>query len=73
MRNFQNAAQKYGGSILGEYKGWCAGHYDATSSVGSIPFGNGCTYWGTTLKFSKDGKEIMSMYNLEMMMLAIIL
>lgn len=58
MRNFQNAAQKYGGSILGEYKGWCAGHYDATSSVGSIPFGNGCTYWGTTLKFSKDGKEI---------------
>lgn len=61
MRNFQNAAQKNGGFILGEYQGWCTGMYEGGGgdiNDGYIPFGNGCTNWGSTLKFAKDGKEI---------------
>lgn len=61
MRNFQNAGKQNGGVILGEYQGWCAGHYEYNGNDingGTIPFGNGCTNWGTTIKFSKDNKEI---------------
>lgn len=61
MRNFQNASKQNGGIILGEYQGWCAGTYEYNSSNindGTIPFGNGCTNWGTTIKFSKENNEI---------------
>ncbi len=61
MRNFQNAARQHGGDILGEYQGWCSGYYEfygADIHGGTIPFGNGCTHWGTTIRFSDDNKEI---------------
>ena len=61
MRNFQNASKQNGGVILGEYQGWCTAIYEgggADINEGVIPFGNGCTNWGTTLKFTKNGKEI---------------
>lgn len=61
MRNFQNASKQNGGVILGEYQGWCTAMYEgggADINEGVIPFGNGCTNWGTTLKFTKNGKEI---------------
>lgn len=59
MRNFQNAAKTNGGVIKGEYQGWCKGGYKYGSiNEGLIPFGNGCTNWGQTIKFSKENKEI---------------
>ena len=61
MRNFQNASTQNGGIILGEYQGWCTGMYEGGGGYindGVIPFGNGCTNWGTTLKFTKNNKEI---------------
>ena len=56
MRNFQNAAKQNGGVILGEYQGWCKGYYtyDGDINNGYLPVGNGCTNWGTTIKFTKD-------------------
>ena len=61
MRNFQNAAKQNAGSILGEYQGWCKGMYEYGGNdinSGAIPFGNGCTSWGTTIKLTKGNKEI---------------
>ncbi len=60
LRNFQNASQQNGGVIKGEYQGWCTGAYvyGGDISEGLIPFGNGCTNWGQTIKFAKDNKEI---------------
>jgi outer membrane protein OmpA-like peptidoglycan-associated protein len=60
MRNFQTAAKQNGGVILGEYQGWCSAYYTSGDDInsGAIPFGNGCTYWSTTLKFTKNDKEI---------------
>ncbi len=61
MRNFQNAGKQNGGVILGEYQSWCAGQYEYTGNDingGTIPFGNRCTNWGTTIKFAKNDKEI---------------
>ncbi len=61
MRNFQNAATRSGGQIMGEHQGWCAGYYEfngADINLGTIPFGNGCTHWSTTIKFRDDNKEI---------------
>jgi outer membrane protein OmpA-like peptidoglycan-associated protein len=61
MRNFQNASRQNGGIILGEYQGWCTGMYEQNGggiNGGTIPFGNGCTNWGLTVKFTKDKKEI---------------
>lgn len=59
MRNFQNAAKQNGGIILGEYPGWCEGFYEyGDINGGAIPFGNGCTNWGTTIKLAKDNKEV---------------
>lgn len=60
-RNFQNACKQNGGEILGEYQGWCSAYYeyvDGDINNGAIPFGNSCTNWGTTLKFTKNEKEI---------------
>lgn len=61
MRNFQNAAKQNGGVILGEYQGWCTGMYEGGGgdiNDGTIPFGNGCTNWGSTLKFTKNDIEV---------------
>jgi outer membrane protein OmpA-like peptidoglycan-associated protein len=61
MRNFQNAAKQNGGVILGEYQGGCTGMYEYQGNdinSGCIPFGNGCTYWSTTIKLTKGNKEI---------------
>lgn len=61
MRNFQNASKQNGGVILGEYQGWCTGSYEFNGSdinVGTIPFGNSCTNWGTTINFTKNNLEI---------------
>ncbi len=61
FRNFQNASKQNGGVIMGEYQGWCNSYYKTSGesiSGGHIPFGNGCTNWGSTIKFTKDGKEI---------------
>jgi len=61
MRNFQNAAKQNGGVILGEYQGGGTGMYEYQGddiNSGCIPFGNGCTYWSTTIKLTKDNKEV---------------
>ncbi len=60
MRNFQTAAKQNGGVILGEYQGWCSAEYNYANDIneGNIPVGNGCTYWATTIKFTKNDKEI---------------
>jgi outer membrane protein OmpA-like peptidoglycan-associated protein len=60
MRNFQNAAKQNGGTILGEYQGWCEGNYEYGNDInsGAIPWANGCTNWSTTLKMAKDTKEV---------------
>jgi outer membrane protein OmpA-like peptidoglycan-associated protein len=61
MRNFQNASKQNGGVIAGEYQGWCTGSYEFNGSdinEGTIPFGNGCTNWGLSIKFAKNEKEI---------------
>ena len=60
LRNFQNASTSNGGVITGEYQGWCKGTYEYAGDIneGLIPFGNGCTNWGQTIKFSKENKDI---------------
>jgi len=56
MRNFQNAAKQKGGIILSEYPGWCIGEFESQNSEVSS-FG-GCTNWSTTIKLTKDNKEV---------------
>jgi outer membrane protein OmpA-like peptidoglycan-associated protein len=61
MHNFQNASKHNGGVIVGEYQGWCTGYYEFNGSdinAGTIPFGNGCTNWGSSIKLTKNNKEI---------------
>lgn len=61
FRNFQNAAKQNGGTILGEYQGWCTGTYEYNGeniNGGTIPFGNSCTNWSQTIKFANENKEI---------------
>jgi OmpA-OmpF porin, OOP family len=53
MRNFQNAARKAGGTIEGEYPGWCEGMLDA-----SLRIGNGCTNYGVSMRFTRAEKEV---------------
>lgn len=52
MRNFQNAARAAGGTVVAEYPGWCTAALDDT-----LHHGNACTFFGTTLKFTRGGKE----------------
>jgi OOP family OmpA-OmpF porin len=52
QRNFQNAAKAAGGTVEGSYPEWCKFQLDD-----SFKLGNTCTESGTTLKFTKDGKE----------------
>ncbi len=54
MRNFENAAKKAGGTVEGQYPGWCKAMYDAE---GMPRMGNGCTSYALTLKFLRGGKE----------------
>jgi outer membrane protein OmpA-like peptidoglycan-associated protein len=54
MRNFENAAKKAGGTIEGQYPGWCKAYYDGER----MPrMGNNCTSYGLTMKFVRGGKE----------------
>lgn len=54
MRNFENAAKKAGGTVEGQYPGWCKANYDAEH----MPrMGNGCMSYGLALKFLRAGKE----------------
>ncbi len=52
MRNFQNAARRAGAAVLAEYPGWCKAAVDETLNTG-----NNCILYGTTLKFTGQGKE----------------
>lgn len=52
QRNFQNAAKAAGGTVEGSFGEWCKFRLDDSFKVG-----NPCTTMGSTLKFSKDGKE----------------
>lgn len=55
MRNFENAAKKAGGSIEGQYPGWCKANYDTER----MPrMGNSCTSYALTMKFVRGGKEV---------------
>jgi len=54
MRNFQNAARAAGGEVLGEYPGWCKAGYDSET----MPIGNGCMNYSSTLKLARGGKEV---------------
>lgn len=61
MRNFQNASRQNGGVIVGNYQGWCTGTYEFSGediNGGTIPFGNSCTNWGSSIKFINDNKEV---------------
>jgi outer membrane protein OmpA-like peptidoglycan-associated protein len=54
MRNFENAAKKAGGTIEGQYPGWCKAYYDGER----MPrMGNNCTSYALTMKFVSAGKE----------------
>jgi OmpA-OmpF porin, OOP family len=52
MRNFQAAAKKAGGTIEGEYPGWCEGMLDD-----SLRIGNNCTHYGVSMRFVKGETE----------------
>lgn len=52
QRNFQNAVKAAGGTVEGSYPEWCKFHMDD-----SFKLGNPCTESGTSLKFTKNGKE----------------
>lgn len=54
MRNFEAAAKKAGGTIEGQWPGWCKANYD---QEGMPDMGNGCTSFGLTMKFLRGGKE----------------
>jgi len=54
MRNFENAAKKAGGTIEGQYPGWCKAMYD---TEGMPNMGNGCMSYGLSLKFVRGGRE----------------
>ena len=54
LRNFENAAKKAGGTIEGQWPGWCKAMYDGERMPN---MGNGCTSFALTMKFVKGGKE----------------
>jgi OmpA-OmpF porin, OOP family len=53
MRNFQNAAKQAGGTVQGEYAGWCQGMLDE-----SLAIGNGCTNFGVSMRFTRGPREV---------------
>ena len=54
MRNFENATKRAGGTIEGQWPGWCKTMYDGEGMPG---MGNGCTSYALTMKFLKGTKE----------------
>ena len=54
MRNFEAAAKKAGGTIEGQYPGWCKAMYDGE---GMPRMGNGCLSYALTMKFVRGGTE----------------
>jgi len=54
MRNVENAAKKAGGTIEGQYPGWCKAYYDGEHMPN---MGNNCTSYALTMKFVGAGKE----------------
>lgn len=50
MRNFENAAKKAGGTIEGQWPGWCKANYDPERMPN---MGNGCMSYALTMKFVK--------------------
>lgn len=55
MRNFENAAKKAGGTIEGQYPGWCKANYDQERMP---DMGNGCLSFALTMKFLRGGREV---------------
>ncbi len=53
MRNFENAARKAGGTVLGTYPEWCQAYVEYDSRLG-----NQCTNWSVSMKFMVSGKEV---------------
>jgi OmpA-OmpF porin, OOP family len=53
MRNFQNATKRGGGTIEGEYPGWCEGILDPSLNLGA-----GCMNYGISMQFSRSGREV---------------
>jgi len=54
MRNFEAATKKAGGTIEGQWPGWCKANYDQER----MPrMGNGCMSYGLTMKFVKGTRE----------------
>lgn len=54
MRNFENAMKKAGGTVEGQWPGWCKASYDPEFMP---DMGNSCMSYGLTMKFAKGGKE----------------
>ncbi len=54
MRNFENAAKMGGGTVEGQWPGWCKAMYDPE---GMPRMGNGCTSYALTMKFVRGGQE----------------
>lgn len=57
MRNFQNAAKAAGGSVEGEWQGWCAVELGESFFQG----GNSCANSSTTLKVVRGGREVWTL------------
>ena len=62
MRNFEVAAKKAGGSIEGQYPGWCKANYEQEHMP---DMGNGCMSFGLTMKFVRGGKEVWAFLQAE--------
>ena len=58
MRNFESAAKKAGGTIEGQYPGWCKANYDPERMP---DMGNGCLSFALTMKFVRGGKEVWAL------------
>jgi len=54
LRNFEAATKKGGGTVEGQWPGWCKSMYE---QEGMPNMGNGCTSYGLTAKFVRGGKE----------------
>jgi OmpA-OmpF porin, OOP family len=62
MRNFENAAKKAGGTIEGQYPGWCKGNYEQEHMP---DMGNGCLSYGLTMKFVRGAKEVWAFVQID--------
>ncbi|RPH99075.1 MAG: hypothetical protein EHM71_18765, partial [Zetaproteobacteria bacterium] len=59
MRNFENAAKKAGGTIEGQWPGWCKANYDPERMPN---MGNGCMSYALTMKFVKGANETWAFF-----------